>query len=114
MADYPEKRVMDGADKIAKDIQARDRGDVDGLRKKASVIVGPSGRKIAPSYPKEYGKPIPDAEKLRAADAAEREHMKGNLYGGLGSEGYDTLLSERKRIMKENPGMKDANARLRK
>lgn len=91
---------------------ARDRADVENFRNKA-VNMSYAGE-TWPINPEQSKLPLSDSELLHAAEAAERLHMTGDLYGGLGAETYQALVDHAQRLRSSmNLPYADPNARLR-
>jgi hypothetical protein len=113
MPDKSMKKVLDGVDKVAEDIRARDRADIKKVQERRDVYKLAAG--ATPAHPKEFGKALSDSEIMNAAESAEREHLSGSLYGGRGAKDYESLQSEGKALRaKHKVPNQDPNARLRK
>lgn len=72
--------IMDGVDKIHQEIMTRDRADVAKLRAKSKQIESEGSSAAL--------EPLIIAH---AAEAADRLHKSGDLYGGLGQKDFEAL-----------------------
>lgn len=103
--------IAKGVDKVFRDIQARDRADVEAVRQKIGVMS--YAGETWPINPAKSKEPVTDLEVMKAAEAAERLHHQGDLHGGLGQEGYDALQEAAKKRRPKNLPFPDPNKHVR-